>query len=1024
MVVLRSKKNVSKTSSRSRSRANIRSRTKTNFKSKSRSRTRKFMRGGANAPSKFNTGGVSVKNLKSGFESPHSSISGPPKLRTPFSSFDPSHVKTSNPATILKRVTNEFSSAKPAKTKSSFRQRALHIEQHPKMTNPLAFIESSREAGQMARLGQQGVGAATTVTGAPATLGEINKYNPATHKNVVGWTTGPNPMSKVTGVSNTESFGRARIVSTPEPENILTSTISNNPSSEVQTFRVSSSGPNVGSQAKQAKQASSEPNVGRQAKEFAQTIQSATPTTLISAETVPASTTTVSSVEPINLMNAREIETVTGKNTGARQSFVGSRTRQASSEPNVGRQAKEFAQTIQSATPTLISAETVPSSTLSVSKTTKPFTSKTVRSSSEPNVVSQTNKNVMTTQPSIQPQNVESFTQPSITSTEPASLTSTGITNVENARNIAQIVSKQISNPNLATESAQNKRPGVYFPQQGESVIDETVGFANQLYAVPAAGTSDNSGYVTIEPSDTYGEATRRVSTGKRKPSSAAVKTGKNIAVTDPNSGYLKILPSDTGDTGDTGASGASGVSGFSNPGYVDILPVKGVENPGYISTTPLGNFVTNSLYNSSMTVISEEQGYKNLGSGYENIDPNTGNVYKIKDPNIMSSTSQELTEATANKRNYLNEDLYADPQIYEGIAPLSAVENNNAIVPMGERYEGYSGLGSNRIPKKSILYAGIQGYHHLRNKDAGEEGGRFRDKYSGPGYVNIMNNPNNPNNPNKINTTNRTTSSEAQASQATEAAKAKEEKAKEEALKRLAQVSIKKAESLPPEKKAKVIAAKAEMQSRAEQNAKIVAESTEAAESNALERQILDQEANTAEQLARKNAEARLQAANNELAAARAAEAALKNRKTNPINPALLQELATKQKALQEMQTKRAAENAEEKLKEQKKKNNIRRAENEKAATEAAEVKKVAKQKQQNNALSSLNNLIARSQKNLTVNAILKRRGEEAVTKARAANAKARVDKANVAARMAILERQKAELEALQAEVRKAKVE
>ena len=1090
MVVLRSKKNVSKTRSRSRSRANIRSRTKTNVKSKSRSRTRKFMRGGANAVPKFsiNTGGVSVKNLKSGFESSPSSNSGPQKFNK-MSSFDPSKVKTSNPADVLAGVGKKFSSAMPQSNQQqkllspeelkakAFSKKAKREGQHPILENPELFIESSKAARDRAK-----VSAFTTTTGAPATLGVIKEYNPVLNTKLVGWTKGLNPMGKVTGVSNTEMFGRARIVNTPEPQiNLPPTTMSKQPLSQVQPLRVSSSGPNVGRQElSQAKIVpNQEPSSVSEAQKIAQEIQQiATPVILGSAETVPEST--VSSVKPsINLMSANKSTLPFTSETGRASPGlnVGSQSRQASSEPSFVSEAQEIAQEIQRiATPTTLrSTVTVPTTTvssvepISMMRASKnpPVTGKTGIASPEQNIVSQAQN--VTSLRSVEPIiNVSSVPQQSITSTKPAaSLTSTGITNVKNFSNIAQNVSEQnISNPILASKKANNKRPGVYFPQQGESVIDATGGVPNPLYAVSAAGTGDSSGYVTIEPSGINVKATRRVSKGKRKPSSGAVKKGENIHVTDPNFGYLTISPSKTGATGGvdnplyavpvsgtgdnsgatgvTAVSGASGAKGFNNPtylpssftnpGYVVIPPVKGVENPGYISTTPLENSVKRSLYNSPMTVNTNDQGYQNLGSGYVNIDPNTGNVYKIKDPNIMPSTSQELTEKTQNKRNYSNEDLYGEPQIYKGPAPPAEVEINNTRIPASEtsiksdaRFSG----NNTGAPNKYATW----GYENLKDKY------QVNDEYL---YVLPNNSPDNsPDNPadkeksftpsvsnsrtnknavemnkairnsiadtSKIKTTDYKRENIMGINKTPNQVKEKEQTAKKEAQKRLAGLSNKQTAKLSIAQQEKIKAAKVEFQRRAE-----------AAESNALVRQRLDKEANSANKRARNNAAARQKAANNEYQAKLEAEAKFLSREKKPINPALTQELARKEKELKEMQNRRATEAQKAK----KLANSLNRLI---ASTSGNEtIGRLTNKK-----MSELTNANSMMMKELEVNATLKRTTEEAVKKARAANAKARAanEKAratnsNVAARMAILERQKEELEALQAEVKKAKAE
>ena len=184
MVVLRSKKNVSKTraKTRSRSRANNRSRTKTNVKSKSKSRTRKFMRGGATAPPKFNT------DIK-------------PDLGSGSVNFK---VKTVNPGEILLKV----ASSNPPSNATLQRQKSQRLvsgvstfgnEVHLKKIAPPVWQKTSVEAQQIASLGQKGVGAAATFTGLPKDFGEPL---PVTAKNsewVEGWP-GSRPTNSGTGV--------------------------------------------------------------------------------------------------------------------------------------------------------------------------------------------------------------------------------------------------------------------------------------------------------------------------------------------------------------------------------------------------------------------------------------------------------------------------------------------------------------------------------------------------------------------------------------------------------------------------------------------------------------------------------------------------------------------------------------------------------------------------------------------------------------------------------------------------------
>jgi hypothetical protein len=183
MVVLRSKKNVSKTRaktrSRSRARANIRSRTKTNFKSKSRSRTRKFMRGGANAPPKFGNTGVKP-DLGSG------------SVR----------VKTGNSGTILSSVKQSYNPPSNATLK---RQQRLvsgvntsSNQAHPIKIDQETWRKATTEAQKMARLGQQGVGAATTSTGLPKVFGVPVKPIEINSKWTTGWT-GSRPAKSGTG---------------------------------------------------------------------------------------------------------------------------------------------------------------------------------------------------------------------------------------------------------------------------------------------------------------------------------------------------------------------------------------------------------------------------------------------------------------------------------------------------------------------------------------------------------------------------------------------------------------------------------------------------------------------------------------------------------------------------------------------------------------------------------------------------------------------------------------------------------
>jgi hypothetical protein len=202
MVVLRSKKNVSKTRSKTslRSRANIRSRTKTNVKSKSRSRTRKFMRGGANT--KINTGVKFVPASKN-FAIPPADVGKVGRLTKGFETFGTSgarhKVNTGSPKKLPTNL-QAFNELHPSQLMSKDRWKAM-----------------SDAASKQAKTSD-------ITTGSMPSAFTTRKYSPEDMGWATGWTgqgqvprpgPGKGPVTYVGALPVIKDIGRG--VETPEP---------------------------------------------------------------------------------------------------------------------------------------------------------------------------------------------------------------------------------------------------------------------------------------------------------------------------------------------------------------------------------------------------------------------------------------------------------------------------------------------------------------------------------------------------------------------------------------------------------------------------------------------------------------------------------------------------------------------------------------------------------------------------------------------------------------------------------------